>query len=378
MFTAWSFLIIAIASSIVTINILIGITEIKSVKKIAIAASIFIGWLGVIPVHWIKKYDLLSDKLYFILEYIFNFWLVFVFVLFVVLLLRDIIWYIISNAFKLEDKIPWDWNPNNKTKLNKTNIITIFVCFLICLYASWQAHKLPIVENKEVYSDKITGNLNLIQVSDLYLSRTSSETQLEKLIIQINSLRPDVVVFTGDIINDKIEKVEPLIKKLQQISAPYGLYAVMGDNEFRNNVYEAKKLFERNRIKFLFNGGITIKSSNIFISGIPDYITMIERINLHRTIYKSDTKSYRVLLSHSPIIIDALSKEIFDFVFAGHTLGGQFFPIHWFVKRINKYLCGNYKVNGIEMFVSKGVGAFGPKMRLFAPADIASVNFRSK
>lgn len=378
MFSLGSFIIIAIASSIITINILIGISEIKSAKKITIAASIFIGWLGVIPLYWMKKYDILPDKVYFVLEYIFNFLLVFVFVLFLLLLLRDIVWYIVSNAFKLEDKIPWDWNPNNKTKLNKVNLIIIFICFSVCLYASWQAHKLPIIENKDVYNDKITGNLNLIQVSDLYLSRTSSEDQLEKLIIQINSLRPDVIVFTGDIINDKIEKVEPLIKKLQQLSAPYGLYAVMGDNEFHNNVYEAKKLFERNRIKFLFNGGITIKSSNIFISGIPDYITMTERINLHRTIYKSDKNSYRVLLSHSPIIIDALSKEVFDFVLAGHTLGGQFFPFHWFIKRMNKYLYGNYQVNGIDMFVSKGVGACGPKMRLFAPTDIASINFRSK
>ena len=228
------------------------------------------------------------------------------------------------------------------------------------------------------YSDKITNNIKILQISDLNISRVSSDARIKNIVDKVNSLTPDAVVLTGDIINDNPEKVEKQLNILRELSAPYGIFAVMGEHEFNNNVYEAKKALENNGVSFLFNGGVTIKIANIFIAGIPDYSSMSERINLWRTIYKSQKENYRVLLSHSPLIVDALSKELFDIVLSGHTLGGQFFPVHWFVKKLNHYLAGYYKVNNIDLFVSRGVGVWGPNVRLFAPSDIAIINLRSK
>lgn len=373
-----AFIIIAAACSLITIKNLVGYSDFRPEVKITTVVIVFIGWFGAALLSFIGKYDILPDVIYTSLHKVLYCMLAFVFILFICLMFRDIIWFVLFRILKIFDKATWEWDPNNSEKLNKANLVVIFLSFAICIYAAWQAEKSPYIEELNFYSDKIKNNVKIVQISDLHISRTTSPDRVKGIVDQVNALTPDVIVLTGDTIGDKIEKIAPLLNYLRELSAPYGIYAIMGDHEFYNNVYEAKKAFEKIGISFLFNGGTTVKVANVFIAGIPDYSTMSERINLWRTIYKSKKEDYRVLLSHSPMIIDALSKELFDVVLSGHTHGGQFFPFHWFVQRVNHYLAGSYKVNNIDLFVSRGAGTLGPNMRLLAPADIAVINLRSK
>ncbi|MBQ8677002.1 MAG: metallophosphoesterase [Alphaproteobacteria bacterium] len=372
------YLVIAAACSAITIKNLIGYGEVRRSCKIAVSIVVVLGWFGSLPVYWIKKYNLLNDTVYGVVSSVLYFMLAFVFVLFVLIMLRDILWFVFFQILKLTGHTSWSLDPNNEEVLSRANIVGAILALLICFYASYQGSKLPVVAELNVSSDKITSNLKIVQISDLHLERNVSRDKVKNLVDFVNSLNPDVVVLTGDIINDEMAKVSPLLYEMRAFSAPYGAYSVMGDNEFDNNVYDAKKAFDENGIPMLFNGGKDIKVANIFIAGVPDYSTMSERINLWRTIYKSKKENYRVLLSHSPLIIDALSKDVFDMVLSGHTHGGQFYPFHWIVEKMNSYLAGHYIVNGIDLFVSRGVGAWGPKMRLGAPADIAVINLRTK
>lgn len=373
-----AFVIIAAACSIITIRNLVGYSDFSPIIKNSVIALVIIGWFGAPILYFVGKYDLVTDMTYTSLHQIFYCMLAFVFILFVCLMLRDIFWFILFRLLKLFDKASWEWDPNNSDKLNKTNFAVIILSFVICFYAAWQANKLPYVEELNFYSDKIKSNVKIVQVSDLHISRTTSKERVKSIVDQVTALSPDAIVLTGDTIGDNINKINSLLDELRELSAPYGIYAIMGEHEFYNNVYDAKKAFEQRGITFLFNGGATIKIANIFIAGIPDYSTMAERINLWRTIYKSKKENYRVLLSHSPLIVDALSKELFDIVLSGRTHGGQFFPVHWFVQKLNHYLAGTYKVNDIDLFVSRGAGTLGPNMRLLAPADIAVVNLHPK
>ena len=373
-----AFVIIAVACAMITIRNLVGYGDYKPRFKIFVAIVVFVGWFSVLPFYLLKEYDLLPDSMYGFVYHTVHYMLAFMFILFVCLMLRDLVWFVIFRIFKIAGHASWNWDPSNSDKLNKANILVILFTLVFCCYAAWQATKLPNVVEINLSSDKITSSLRIAQISDLHLSRMSSVDRVRDVVSQVNLLNPDVIVLTGDIIDDKIEKITPFLEQLRELSAPYGVFVVMGGQEFHNNVYEAKKAFENNRMTFLFNGGVTIKNANIFISGVPDYSTMSERINLWRTIYKSKKSNYHVLLSHSPLIVEALSKELFDLVLAGHTHGGQFFPVHWFMQKVDHYLAGHYVVNGIDLFVSRGAGTWGPKMRLFAPADVAVFNLKAK
>lgn len=371
-------LIIAIACSVITIKTLIGYSDMKLVYKVLVSLLIATGWFSVIILNLVKKYNIVSSEIYTLLSQILYGMLGFVFILFIIIMLRDIVWYTIYGFAKLIGKDGWYIDPKNMSLLGRANLIVIFVSMAISGYAFYQGYKLP--EVKEIYlsSSKINGNVRIAHLSDLHITRATPIAQLQKIVNTVNMLNPDVIVVTGDVIDDNINTIEEQLNILKGFSAPYGVYSVMGNHEFYNDVYAAKKALDNAGLKFLFNGGVHIKNSNVFVTGIPDLGTMAERINFWRALNQSKDSDYKVLLSHAPLIIDSLSKGLVDIVLAGHTHGGQVFPFHWLAKQANKYLAGQYTINGTELYVSRGAGTWGPRMRLFAPSDITLIHLLQK
>lgn len=373
-----AFFIIALACTIISIKTLIGYSDFKFVYKLLIGIIIALGWFGAFIIKVLKLDTILSDNVYSVLSTSLYTLMGFVVILFIVLLLRDIVWYILYYSLKLLKFNVMHMDPQNLSLLNKANLIVVFVALLISSYAIFEGNKVPEIINETVKSDKISRNLRIVQISDLHITRATSDNRILSIVDTVNNLNADVIVLTGDIIDDDIEKVQSKIALLSTLSAPYGVFSVMGNHEFYNNVYEAKKVLEQNGIKFLFNGGTFVANSNIYITGIPDFSTMFERINLWRSIKDTKKEDFKVLLSHQPLIVNSLNKDLFDVVLAGHTHGGQIFPMHLLAKKANFYLAGRYNVNGIDMIVSRGAGTWGPSMRLFAPSDIIVIDLLKK
>ncbi len=371
-------LIVAVACSIITIRTLVGYTDLKLVYKLMVGTVIVLGWFAFLIVGFIRKYNILNAEAYSIVANGLYYLMGFVFILFIVIMMRDIVWYIIFGIAKLLKSDGWHIDPKNVSLLSKANFIVILFSIMVCSYAIYEGNKLPQVREEFIYSDKINSNLRIVQLSDLHITRATSTTRLRQLVEQVNMLNPDVVVLTGDTVDDNIFLIEEQLGILKELSAPYGIYSIMGNHEFYNDVYAAKRILDSLGLKFLFNGGVHINNTNVFIAGIPDLNTMFERVNFWRTLNPSKKEDFKVLLSHTPIIINSLSDGIVDLVLAGHTHGGQIFPFHWLVKQANDYLAGKYKVNGIDMYVSRGAGAWGPQMRLFAPSDIVVINLLKK
>ena len=118
--------------------------------------------------------------------------------------------------------------------------------------------------------------------------------------------------------------------------------------------------------------------TNIYLAGIPDSHTAsmspMLNVNFYKALKGSKKTQYKVLMSHTPDFVDYLSSRIIDLQLSGHTHGGQIFPFHLLVKKANKYLAGLYDVRGLKLYVSRGVGSWGPPMRLFAPAEITLIS----
>ena len=378
MYFFFAALVIAIACSAITIKTLVGYSGMKFVWKIVVSAIIVAGWFGTLIIQFVRRIDGIPLPVYAFITHVLYNLTGFVFILFIALMLRDIVWYALYGIAKLFGKDGWHINPSNMSQLNKANLIAVAFSLAISGYALFHGYKIPETREINIVSDKVKGNLRIVQLSDLHINRATPVAKIQQIVSQANLLAPDVIVLTGDTIDDKVTLIEEQLKALKELSAPYGVYSIMGNHEFYNDVYASKRALEAQDLHFLFNGGVAIGNSNVFIAGIPDLNTMYERLNLWRTLYKSSKKQYKVLLSHTPTIADSLSKELIDLVLSGHTHGGQIFPFHLFVKKANSYLAGKYTVNGIDLFVSRGAGTWGPTMRLFAPADIAVINLSGK
>ena len=378
MFFFFASLIIAIACSAITIKTLVGYSDLRLAYKILISVLIILGWFAVSIMHVLGLLDIRNQGIYVLLFHIIYGLMGFVFVLFIMIMMRDIIWYSIYGIAKLCGKSGWHIHPKNLSLLSKANTIVVIFSVLISIYGFYQGYKLPKVKEAFVYSDKISNNLRIAQISDLHITRATPLNRIRQIVNQVNMLNPDVIVLTGDTIDDNVVLLDEHLAALKELSAPFGVYTIMGNHEFYNDIYASKRELENNNMKFLFNGGVHVGNSNIFIAGIPDLTTMYERVNLWRTLNQSKKDDYKILLSHTPIIIDSLSKGLVDMVLSGHTHGGQIFPFHLLVKQANQYLAGEYNVSGTYLYVSRGAGTWGPTMRLFAPSDIVIINLLKK
>lgn len=374
MFFFFATLVIALACSIITSRTLVGYIDVRFKHKVAIVATIVAGWFSFFIVRFLHFINLKPVFLLTLVENILYFLLGFLFILFVILIFRDFLWYAIYGITKLTKKDEWHISPSNISLLVKANIVALAFTTLISVYAFYQACKVPDVEKLVFYSDKIKSNMRIAMISDLHINRTSTVSRINKIVDRINEHHPDIVVMVGDIIDDAPTQITKHLDALKNLKTNYGVYVVMGNHEFYSNVYAAKRMFDSLGFIFLYNDGLYIEDSNIYLMGLPDLNTMHERINFWQMLKDSKGNDFKVLLSHAPTIAHSLSRGSANLILSGHTHGGQIFPFHLFALHSNSFLGGKYSVNGTDLYVSRGAGTWGPKMRLFAPSDITIID----
>ena len=237
----------------------------------------------------------------------------------------------------------------------------IFCLFLIIIYCRFKA-----TTGLKVYEYKVTDSslpdsfhgVKVVQFSDLYYGNTVDINYLSEIVSSINKLKPDIVVFTGDLISINIddETKNKIIESLGSIKFSIGKYAIKGDSD--NDLFDGII----NSSGFI---NLTNTSVNAFYKGdIP--------INISNQDIQSDL--FNILLIHEPDSIDSFENK-FNLVLSGHSLNGQInIPIikKSFLKNgSKKYYNGYYDINGSPLYVSNGIGTTNFKYRLFNKPSVS-------
>lgn len=380
MYFAIAALVVALACSTITIRTLIGYSDFRPWAKIAISMFILLGWFAPVIIRGARDVIWLGGENFTVISRVGYFMFGFVFLLFCMLILRDLLWYVFYGFAKLFGHANWSINPKNITVLDRFNFMTIMFTLAVALYALWNGIKSPAVDELTFTSPKVAEDMRIVQISDVHIDRTTSLRRLRNFVDQVNALHPDAIVMTGDIIDDKVEKIYTQLEILRDLKAKYGIYASIGNHELYSGINSSLYKYRDLGFKVLFNRGVFIGDTNVYVAGIPDMHTAMATPNLNADFEKaskgSSSKNYKILLSHNPDFADYITSVAFDLQLSGHTHGGQIFPFHLLVLNSNGYLSGSYKVNGVDVYVSNGVGTWGPMMRLFAPANITLINLK--
>ncbi len=381
MFFVIGSLIIAIAASAISIKTLVGYTPMPLRVKILVSLLIILAWLSPITVSSARRYGVLDGEAFNRFSDIGYFLFGTAFILVVVILLRDFIWFGMYETAKLLKSPKADiLNPSAVSVLSKANLYTVILVFLLAFYALYNGIKTPDVKEIILSSPKIKQEYTVVQLSDVHVNRTTSVSRIEKLVEKVNALQPDVIVLTGDIGDDKVETVEAQMDALAKLQAKHGVFVVFGNHELYNGLMPWQFKFGDLDWTALFNYGIALQGTELYIGGIPDVSisrgSPFFKIDLEKTLDNSSENQYKILLSHTPNFQEEESNQQFDLQLSGHTHGGQIFPFHLLVKQANKYLAGLYEVNGRQMYISRGTGYWGPPMRLFAPSEITVIKLR--
>lgn len=265
-------------------------------------------------------------------------------------------------------------------------LVLIIICASAYYYARYIGTTGLVIREYSVINEKIPESFHgfkIVQFSDTHYGMTTFNEELKNMVSMINSLKPDIVVFTGDLVdynyNLKDEEKNDIINILSEIDVSLGVYAVMGNHD-QNASYEgilsgANINLLKNKYEYIYNG----TSEKIMLIGLDDYLE--GTLDLDSALSYDDDTSYKVLLSHEPDVYDKLTK-LPDLMLAGHSHNGQVrIPLAGAIYKTvgaKKYYDPEYSLGDTKMYISGGIGTSKYKVRLFDRPSISLYRLYSK
>ncbi len=258
---------------------------------------------------------------------------------------------------------------NFKGLINTIIIIVILIVGLI-FYAKYVGPKGLIVKEYRVESSILTENFSgvkIVHFSDLYYNSTFEKDDLIKLVEKINILKPDIVVFTGDLSSNSVklseEDINVLKEQLSKIEAKIGKYAIYGDNDYKLDSY--LDIMVESNFTILNNTyeEIVYKTSDpIYIVGLPSSIKEKSDLTKAFEFYNDDNRKYIITLVHDGKTIKSIDDSNYevDLILGGHSLGGLIqLPYYGGLiedKACYKYSESHYKKGITNIYISSGLG----------------------
>lgn len=251
--------------------------------------------------------------------------------------------------------------------------------------------------------------LRIVQISDAHLGSflDNSFEEVQGALKRINDLNPDVIFFTGDLVNNLADEAEPWVSYFSQLNAPLGKFSILGNHDYAEYVYDPndaanaqilsenmlqlESVHERMGFRLLKNETVELEKlgERISLIGIENWgkgrFSKHGKLDLAMT--NMPQNDFTILLSHDPSHWEAqvLGQQNIDLTFSGHTHGAQFgieapmlhikaSPSPWFgYKRWG----GLYQEGKQYLYVNRGFGFLGFPGRVGMPPEITLVTIFS-
>ena len=219
----------------------------------------------------------------------------------------------------------------------------------------------------------------LVQISDIHLGAIVGRRRLERIVERVNELEADLVVITGDLIDEDAAGLQDLIEPLRRLEARHGVMAVTGNHEFYAGVAAAAEMMRAASIRLLRNEATRLPEG-LVVYGVDDPQSAVMgggRIGLADVIGPEARTEPSVLLYHQPVGFDTAAALGVDLVLSGHTHGGQLWPLSLVSRIFYPRWSGHHVKGDSHLYVSAGAGTWGPPMRVGAPPEIARIRLAS-
>ncbi|WP_455392194.1 metallophosphoesterase [[Eubacterium] cellulosolvens] len=218
-------------------------------------------------------------------------------------------------------------------------------------------------------------NIRIIQLSDIHMGLVHGRRFLTRLVNKVNSLKPDLILITGDVIDGPFRSPESLYTPLKKLNAP--AYFSTGNHEYMVGINYSLDIIRKMGIKIIRNESLEI-NNNIQLIAIDDRWEGDMSLSGLFTTEKPDPNKYTILMSHQPRDFDIAANAGVDLMLSGHTHGGQFFPMILFTPLMYKWGKGLYKLNGSTLYTTTGVGTWGPPIRLGSNGELVLIELKAK
>lgn len=240
----------------------------------------------------------------------------------------------------------------------------------------------------------------ITQLSDIHSGSLSNVKAVKRGIDLVNAQRSDLVLFTGDLVNNKASEMEPWISDFGVLQAPFGKFSVLGNHDYGDyirwenadskalNLLRLKDIHHEMGFRLLTNESITIQkgSDSISLIGVENWGKggFHQYGDLDKATARLPKDSFKILMSHDPSHWEQVTLNHHTHVhltFAGHTHGMQFgielFGFKWSpIQYFYEQWAGLYHKDGKYLYVNRGFGYHGLKGRIGIWPEITVITLK--
>jgi predicted MPP superfamily phosphohydrolase len=251
--------------------------------------------------------------------------------------------------------------------------------------AGWERYHLRITEwtvPLPMLPPELDG-LRIAHLSDIHIGPALREGYLEHALRRLNELRADAIVMTGDLLSVAPDCLPEHLALFSEVAAPRGTYAVLGNHDF---FYErsgpVSEFLRKAGWRVLRNDSTPLPGTGgtVSVIGVDDPVTHHD--DLGKALAGVPERAVRLLLAHTPDLIEPAASAGVDLMLAGHTHGGQVVlpsigPPVVPSKYGAKYAWGLFDRDGTRMVVTRGIGMIHPYVRFRCRPEIVSLTLRA-
>ena len=268
------------------------------------------------------------------------------------------------------------------------------VAMVLCalwLVGGWVADHHVWTTTYTLETSKLSREVRLVQISDSHIGATFHADGFRKHMETINSLRPDVVMITGDFVDDDTSRSDMLgaCDALGELDAPLGVYFVFGNHDKgyssdRGRGWtgaELRAALQKNGVTILEDE--TVGLGELIIAGRKDRSEETRgggRLSAAALLSGVDRGDYIVILDHQPYDFDGEAAAGADLVLCGHTHGGQFIPVRhlgeWVGENALRY--GHERRQDTDFIVSSGISNWALRFKTGCRSEIVVVDLRPR
>jgi uncharacterized protein len=279
-------------------------------------------------------------------------------------------------GFALVDLIVFGFKLAGINLVYKTfGMIMLTLVLVITVYSLFNAEHIGITKLSFEF-DNLKKDVKIVQLSDIHIGVIHSKDYLEKIVENSNKLNPDLVLITGDLFDGEGDVSGNNISPLKNLNPKYGVYFVTGNHENYFGLDKALKLIKSQNITVLRNEGTYVGGIQLIGQDYPEQefgnkTKILDGININKS-------AVSVFMYHDPSGFDQAAAKGINLQLSGHTHNGQILPFQLLERIFIKYISGTYKINNSYLYVSQGIGTWGPPMRFGSKSEVVEIDLKAK
>jgi predicted MPP superfamily phosphohydrolase len=223
--------------------------------------------------------------------------------------------------------------------------------------------------------------LRIAHVSDLHVGTLADRAALRDALARVVALDPDVIVVTGDLVDDRAADLDAWMPELAVLKAPHGVFTILGNHDRHVGTARVIDALRRHTDWRLLRdevATITIDGARLHLAGLEDRPRSQAADGLPALLAEVPQGEPSILLAHRPTLFPAAAEAGVRLMLCGHTHGGQIAVPG--LPRLNParilmtgYDAGTFRRDGAVLHVSRGLGVSGQPLRVAVPREITIV-----